>query len=125
MKQIFFNSFLFVFDLFALILTIFFILCLTTQDHIGEVLRKWDQIDDEIWAKMIFMSRNRRIAKAYVRVPAVIVNGSDDGFDGFKVGLNGFDDPFRDGQTEQMMDYIDEVRQLFCNSSSSNPEGRE
>ena len=73
------------------------------------MLRKWDQIDDEIWAKMIFMSRNRRIAKAYVRVPAVIVNGSDDGFDGFKVGLNGFDDPFRDEHTQQLMDYIDEV----------------
>ena len=55
------------------------------------------------------MSRNRRIAKAYVRVPAVIVNGSEDGFDGFKVGLNGFDDPFRDAHTEQLMDYIDEV----------------
>lgn len=73
------------------------------------MLRKWEQIDDEIWAKMIFMSRNRRIAKAYVRVPAVIINGSEDGFDGYRVGLNGFEDPFRDAQTEKLMNYIDEV----------------
>lgn len=77
------------------------------------MLRKWDQIDDEIWAKMIFMSRNRRIAKAYVRVQKFIINGSEDGFDGYKLGLNGFDDPFRDAQTDKLMDYIDDVR-VMC-----------
>ena len=28
-----------------------------------EVLRKWDAIDDEIWAKAIVMERNKRVAK--------------------------------------------------------------
>ena len=28
-----------------------------------EVLRKWDAIDDEIWAKAIVMERNKRDAK--------------------------------------------------------------
>lgn len=74
------------------------------------MLRKWEQIDDEIWAKMIFMSRNRRIAKAYVRVPAVIIDGSENGFDGYRVGLNGFEDPFRDEQTNKLMNYIDKVK---------------
>jgi len=27
------------------------------------VLRKWDAIDDEIWAKAIVMERNKRVAK--------------------------------------------------------------
>lgn len=39
-----------------------------------------------------------------------IINGSEDGFDGYKLGLNGFDDPFRDAQTDKLMDYIDDVR---------------
>ncbi|XP_075591584.1 uncharacterized protein LOC124491911 isoform X2 [Dermatophagoides farinae] len=77
------------------------------NDHIAEVLRKWEQIDDEIWAKMIFMTRNRRIAKAYVRVPAVIIDGTDNGFDGYRVGLNGFEDPFRDPMTDQLMNNIE------------------
>ena len=28
-----------------------------------QVLRKWDAIDDEIWAKAIVMERNKRVAK--------------------------------------------------------------
>ena len=54
------------------------------QDHIIEVLTKWDSIDDEIWAKVIVLERNRRIAKAYARAPVLTVNGSEDGFDGFR-----------------------------------------
>lgn len=54
------------------------------QEHIQEVLDKWTQIDDEIWAKIIVFERNRRVAKAYARVPVLTVNGSDDGFDGMR-----------------------------------------
>ena len=54
------------------------------KDHIVEVLSKWDNIDDEIWAKVIVLERNRRIAKAYARAPVLTVNGSEDGFDGFR-----------------------------------------
>lgn len=80
------------------------------------MFRKWEQIDDEIWAKMIFMSRNRRIAKAYVRVPAVIIDGTDNGFDGYRVGLNGFEDPFRDSQTGQLMNHIGKVTILIVDN---------
>ena len=54
------------------------------QDHLAEILSKWDNIDDEIWAKVIVLERNRRTAKAYARAPVLTVNGSDDGFDGFR-----------------------------------------
>ena len=54
------------------------------QDHIAEVMSKWHSIDDEIWAKVIVLERNRRVAKAYARAPVLTVNGSDDGFDGFR-----------------------------------------
>lgn len=54
------------------------------QVHLQEVLDKWTQIDDEIWAKVIVFERNRRVAKAYARVPVLTVNGSDDGFDGMR-----------------------------------------
>jgi len=71
------------------------------KDHIQEVLDKWHQIDDEIWAKLIVMERNRRVAKAYARAIPIQINGSDDGFDGFRIGLNGFDNPMRDNRTEE------------------------
>ena len=61
-----------------------FFFFLRLQDHIQEVLDKWHQIDDEIWAKLIVMERNRRVAKAYARAIPIQINGSDDGFDGFR-----------------------------------------
>ncbi|CRK99486.1 CLUMA_CG012805, isoform A [Clunio marinus] len=72
------------------------------KEHIQEVLDKWTQIDDEIWAKVIVFERNRRVAKAYARVPVLTVNGSDDGFDGMRIGLCGFDNPMRDAKTVEM-----------------------
>ena len=76
------------------------------QDHIQEVLNKWESIDDEIWAKIIVLERNRRVAKAYARAPVLTVNGSDDGFDGFRIGLAGFDNPMRDPKTEEVKRHI-------------------
>lgn len=61
-----------------------FFLFLRLQEHIQEVLDKWTQIDDEIWAKVIVFERNRRVAKAYARAPVLTINGSDDGFDGMR-----------------------------------------
>jgi hypothetical protein len=69
------------------------------RDHIQEVIDKWDSIDDEIWAKVIVLERNRRVAKAYARAPVITVNGSTDGFDGFRIGVAGFDNPLRDPDT--------------------------
>lgn len=76
------------------------------KDHIQEVLNKWQSIDDEIWAKIIVLERNRRVAKAYARAPVLTVNGSDDGFDGFRIGLAGFDNPMRDNKTEDVKRHI-------------------
>jgi len=76
------------------------------KDHIQEVLNKWESIDDEIWAKIIVLERNRRVAKAYARAPVLTVNGSDDGFDGFRIGLAGFDNPMRDSKTEEVKRHI-------------------
>ena len=67
------------------------------------MLNKWQSIDDEIWAKIIVLERNRRVAKAYARAPVLTVNGSDDGFDGFRIGLAGFDNPMRDAKTEDVI----------------------
>lgn len=71
------------------------------SDHVQEVLDKWESIDDEIWAKVIVLERNRRVAKAYARAPVLTVNGSPDGFDGFRIGLNGFDNPMRDPKVDE------------------------
>lgn len=59
------------------------------------------------------MERNRRIAKAYSRVPVLTISGSDDGFDGYKIGLNGFDNPMRDSLTKTVKSHIGKVRQVY------------
>lgn len=76
------------------------------KDHIAEVLEKWDNIDDEIWAKVIVLERNRRIAKAYARAPVLTVNGTEDGFDGFRIGVNGFENPMRDSKVAEFKTQI-------------------
>merc|ERR1711962_1978029 len=76
------------------------------RDHIVEVLSKWDNIDDEIWAKVILLERNRRVAKAYARAPVLTINGANDGFDGFRIGVNGFENPNRDSKTRESKAHI-------------------
>ena len=72
-----------------------------SQDHIEEVLDKWDVIDDEVWAKVIVLERNRRVARAYAKTHVLSINGSKCGFDGFKVGVNGFENPMRDEEVRE------------------------
>ncbi|KAH8025045.1 hypothetical protein HPB51_002941 [Rhipicephalus microplus] len=81
-------------------------------DHIQEVLNKWGQIDDEIWAKIICMERNRRVAKAYARASVLTINGSNEGFDGYRIGLCGFDNPMRDPRTEELKKQIGHAHML-------------
>lgn len=48
------------------------------------------------------MERNRRIGKAYARVPIVTIDGSHElSYDGYKLALNGFENPDRDAKTEE------------------------
>jgi hypothetical protein len=47
------------------------------------------------------MERNRRVAKGYVRSPAITVGGGKEGFDGLRIGLQGFGNPQRDKDTER------------------------
>lgn len=78
------------------------------KDHIDEVLSKWEQIDDEIWAKIVVFEKNRRVAKAYARSSVISINGSKHGFDGVRIGLNGFHNPMRDPQTKDVKKAIGE-----------------
>lgn len=78
------------------------------RDHIQEVCHKWNQIDDEIWAKVIVFERNRRVAKAYARLPVLTINDSTVGFNGFRIGLCGFDNPMRDVKTEDAKRHINQ-----------------
>lgn len=60
------------------------------------MLKKWQHLDDGIWAKIICMEGNRRVAKAYARSQDIIINGSSIAFDGVTIGLAGFDNIYRD-----------------------------
>lgn len=69
------------------------------------------------------------MAKAYARAPVLTVNGSDDGFDGFRIGLNGFENPMRDSKTEDILRHIgqgikikmDDAGNILVKRVSRNP----
>lgn len=71
-------------------------------------MAKWEQIDDEIWAKIIVFEKNRRVAKAYARSSVITINDSKHGFDGVHIGLNGFENPMRDSETKVIKKSIGE-----------------
>ena len=48
------------------------------------------------------MERNRRVAKAYVRSPTISIGGGKEGFDGLRIGLEGFANPLRDEETAKV-----------------------
>ena len=98
---------------------IYWWVCFVSKDHIIEVLSKWESIDDEIWAKVIVLERNRRIAKAYARAPVLTVNGSEDGFDGFRIGVNGFENPLRNGKTQEYKEQIGKGCKLKMDDSGN------
>ena len=81
-------------------------------------MSKWESIDDEIWAKIIVLERNRRVAKAYARAPVLTVNGTDDGFDGFRIGLAGFENPMRDPKTDEAKRLIGQVMRNYIQITS-------
>ena len=60
------------------------------QGSIKSIDQKWDVMDDQVWAKIILMEKATTLGKAYIRSPIFTVDGSDSGFEGRKVGVNGF-----------------------------------
>lgn len=89
-----------------------------------EVLQKLSEgaIDDEIWGKIVIMERwgleeiyrkrgfrCKRVAKAYLRKTTVIIDGSEDEFDGKTLGFNYFENPERDEQTKEIRAKIGDV----------------
>lgn len=59
------------------------------------------------------MEKKRRVAKAYARAPFIIVDGSDTGFDGIRVGLKGFGNEKRSEKAKEIFNLIGEVRFLM------------
>ncbi|XP_015786103.1 uncharacterized protein LOC107363398 [Tetranychus urticae] len=76
------------------------------KDNLHEVLSKWKNLDCGIWGKIICLERNRRVAKAYARFGKLNINGSDVCFDGYTIGLEGFDNPYRAECTENVLKTI-------------------
>lgn len=48
------------------------------------------------------MEKNRRVGKAYARVPIITIDGSSElSFDGSRLALNGFENPYRDAKIDE------------------------
>ena len=55
------------------------------------------------------MERNRRIAKAYARASIITINGSDVGFDGYRIGVNGLGEGSTNPKVDQIKKMIGQV----------------
>ncbi|MCP9263351.1 Carboxypeptidase D [Dirofilaria immitis] len=71
----------------------------TYNDNIMEVYRKLSNIEEQIWDKLIVMERNIRSAKAYLRSRIITIDGSEAEFDGIRIGLQRFENSYRDDDT--------------------------
>uniref|UniRef100_A0A8R1TQ80 MH2 domain-containing protein n=1 Tax=Onchocerca volvulus TaxID=6282 RepID=A0A8R1TQ80_ONCVO len=69
------------------------------RDNIMEVYRKLSNIEEQIWGKLIVMERNIRSAKAYLRSRIITIDGSETEFDGLRIGLQRFENSYRDDGT--------------------------
>ncbi|GMR32065.1 hypothetical protein PMAYCL1PPCAC_02260, partial [Pristionchus mayeri] len=80
------------------------------HDQVEEVLFKLSKgsLDDAIWGKIAIMEKNHRVAKVYLRNPTVIVDGSEEEFDGKTLGFNAFSNDRRDEQTTEIKQKIKE-----------------
>ncbi|KAI1730501.1 MH2 domain-containing protein [Ditylenchus destructor] len=78
--------------------------------HVCEVLHKLgsreNKLDDEIWGKIILMKGTKQLAKAYLRNPVLIIDGSDAEFDGMRIGFNHFHRPSSDDLCSKINDGV-------------------
>jgi len=78
------------------------------DDIIEGVLKKFDIIDDDIWAKVLCMEKNKMVGKAYIRTPVLSIDGGYLEFDGESIGLSGFDNDTRDSETRRVINKVKE-----------------
>ncbi|XP_015782787.1 uncharacterized protein LOC107360611 [Tetranychus urticae] len=94
-------------------------------DNIREVTDKFDTIDSEIWGKIVYMEKNRRLAKAYARSSPnqcdsiVRITNSTIGFDGLTIGLAGFPNPNRDQLTIEALSHLDQGIDVIMEESGN------
>ncbi|VDM99466.1 unnamed protein product, partial [Thelazia callipaeda] len=76
----------------ALSINTLYVLC-QFLEHVIETLKKLEQndLDDDIWGKIVLMEKCRRLAKAYLRRTTVIIDGSTDEYDDMTLGYNHFE----------------------------------
>ncbi|XP_013418100.1 myosin-IIIb isoform X2 [Lingula anatina] len=76
------------------------------QQIVEDSLQKRSSLEPDIWCKLVYMEREQGIAKFYVREPQFTVDGSDHEYDGQKLGLAVFENPFRDDKTAKVREHI-------------------
>ena len=91
------------------------------NDHIREVETRWENLDDEVWAKLIIMEKNQRVAKVVLRKPSIAVNNSDHGYNSRGViGLRGFQNDQRDQDTQVTIASVGKGCQLSIDKKGGN-----
>jgi len=74
------------------------------RENIEETESKLDQMDDEVWCKLIIMEKNRRVAKVLLRRAVNLINNSDVGYNSNGIiGLNGFQNILREKETKETL----------------------
>ena len=62
------------------------------EEHLDELEEMWDQVDDEVWAQLIIMEKNKRIDKVFLRKPKITISNGNEHYDSLEnQGIIGLD----------------------------------
>ncbi|CAG9533798.1 unnamed protein product [Cercopithifilaria johnstoni] len=78
------------------------------KEHVIEILEKLEKghLDDDLWGKIILMEKCRRLVKIYLRKATLIIDGSNDEYDGITLGFNHFENFDHDKDSNDIRDKI-------------------
>ena len=78
------------------------------EEHLDDLEEMWDQLDDEVWAQLIILEKNKRIDKVFLRKPKITISNGNEHYDHFEnqgaIGLSNFE--FREENVSDILDKI-------------------
>ncbi|XP_050406757.2 unconventional myosin-IXAa [Patella vulgata] len=78
------------------------------QDQLDRVLEKRNSLDPITWCKLVYLERDKELAKFYITEHDIRIDGSHEEYDVQNIGLGIFRNPIRDDETRAIRSYIRE-----------------
>ncbi|KAL5014432.1 hypothetical protein ScPMuIL_008702 [Solemya velum] len=77
-----------------------------TEIALRQVTEKLSELESDIWCKIFYLEYNQQLAKMYILGREVTVDGSNEPFDGLRIGIGAFSNPERSERVRKIRNYI-------------------